>query len=84
MDKNQEKQSKSWLLAASPFFFIVFEAYSLSFIKALDSIVTELTLHHKSRLLLTLKKTAFENIVEEGENAGNQCLLLYPKYFLPF
>ena len=32
-------------------------------------------------------KTAFdweENIVEKGENAGDQHFLLYPQYFLPY
>ena len=28
------------------------------------------------------EKEAFENIVEEGENAGNQHFLLFPKCFL--
>ena len=38
----------------------------------------------KSRLLTTLKKEAFQNILGKGENAGNQHFLLFPKCFLPF
>ena len=38
----------------------------------------------RSRHLTTLKQMAFENIVEKGENAGNQHLLLFPQCFLPF
>ena len=37
-----------------------------------------------SRLLTTLKKQSFENIAGKGENAGNQHLLLFPQYLLPF
>ena len=36
------------------------------------------------RLLATLTKKAFENIVEKGENAGNQHVLLFQQCFLPF
>ena len=32
---------------------------------------------------MTLKEKAFENIVEKGENAGNQHFLLFPQCFLP-
>ena len=35
-------------------------------------------------VLLTLLQKAFENILEKGENAGNQHFLLYPKCFLPY
>ena len=35
-------------------------------------------------LLTTLIKKAFKNIVEKGENAGNQHFLLFPQCFLPF
>ena len=35
------------------------------------------------RLLTTLYKKPFENIVEKGENAGNQHFLLFQQYFLP-
>ena len=37
----------------------------------------------QSRLQMTLFKKAFENILEKGENAGNQHFLLFPKYFPP-
>ena len=37
----------------------------------------------QSRLLLTLKKKAFENIVGKEENAGNQHFLPFPQCFLP-
>ena len=38
----------------------------------------------QSRLLTTLYKKPFENIVGKGENAGNQHFLLFPQCFLPF
>ena len=38
----------------------------------------------QTRLLTTLRKEAFENILGKGENAGNQHFLLFPKMFLPF
>ena len=40
-----------------------------------------LTLNHKSQLLTTLRKKAFENIVGKGEYAGNQHFLLFPTMF---
>ena len=33
--------------------------------------------------LMTLGKKAFQNILEKGENAGNQHFLLFPQHFLP-
>ena len=38
----------------------------------------------QSPLLTPLEKKAFENIVEKGENAGDQHFLLFPQCFLPF
>ena len=38
----------------------------------------------QSRLLMTQRKKAFENIVRKGENAGNQHFLLFPQCFLPY
>ena len=38
----------------------------------------------QSRLLMTLGKKPFENIVGKGENAGNQHFPLFPQCFLPF
>ena len=38
----------------------------------------------KSRLLTTLRRKAFENILGKGESAGNQHFLLFPQCFLPF
>ena len=38
----------------------------------------------QSRLLTTLRKKPFENIVGKGENAGNQHFLLFPQCFLSF
>ena len=35
----------------------------------------------QSRLLTTLRKEAFENILGKGENAGNQHFLLFPEMF---
>ena len=43
---------------------------------------TNLTLYHTIPTIMTLKKKAFENIVEKGENAGNQHFLLLPQCFL--
>ena len=37
----------------------------------------------QSRLLMTLRKKHFENIVGKGENAGNQHFLLFLQFFLP-
>ena len=37
-----------------------------------------------SRLSMTLKEEAFENIFGKGENVGNQHFLLFPKCFVPF
>ena len=37
-----------------------------------------------SRLLTTLYKKPFEDIVGKGENAGNQHFLLFPQCFQPF
>ena len=37
----------------------------------------------QSRLLTTFYKETFENIVEKGENAGNQHFLLFQQCFLP-
>ena len=37
----------------------------------------------QSRLLMTLKKKPFDNIVGKGENVGNQHFLLFPHCFLP-
>ena len=36
------------------------------------------------RLLTTLSKEVFENILGKGENAGNQHFLLFPKCFLAY
>ena len=37
----------------------------------------------KSRLLTTLTKKAFKNLVRKEENAGNQYFLLFSQRFLP-
>ena len=37
----------------------------------------------QSRLLMTLRKRPFKNIVGKGEIAGNQHFLLFPQCFLP-
>ena len=37
----------------------------------------------QSRLLTTLRKKSFGNILEKRENAGKQHFLLFPQYFLP-
>ena len=38
----------------------------------------------RSRLVTTLRKKPFENIVQKGENAGDQHFLLFPQCFLLF
>ena len=38
----------------------------------------------QSRLLTTMKKKTFENIVGKEQNAGNQHFLLFPQYVLPY
>ena len=44
-----------------------------------------MTLYHKMTTFdATEKKMPFENVVGEGENAGNQHFLLFPRCFLPF
>ena len=43
-----------------------------------------LTLYHTTQLKVTMKEKPFENIVGEGENAGNQHFLLFPQCFLSF
>ena len=43
-----------------------------------------LTLYHTSRFLTTLRKKPLEKIVGKGENAGNQNVLLFAQWFLPF
>ena len=43
-----------------------------------------LKLTTQSRLLTTLRRKPFENIVGKGENAGNLHFLLFPHCFLPF
>ena len=54
----------------------------------LSKAVAQRSLKHTSdfdsRVLETLNKMAFENIVGKGENAGDQHFLLFPKYFLPY
>ena len=35
-------------------------------------------------IFLLIQESAFENIMEKGENAGNQHFLLYPKCFLSY
>ena len=38
----------------------------------------------QSQLLTTFYMKPFENIVEKGENPGNQHFLLFPQCFLPY
>ena len=44
--------------------------------------IMELHFTKQSRLLTTQRKQSFENIVEKGENAGNQHFLFFPQCFL--
>ena len=40
------------------------------------------SLPNNPEFLMTLKQRALENLVEKGENAGNQHFLLFPPCFL--
>ena len=49
-----------------------------------DKIKYYLTLYQTIPGLHGLLKKAFKNIVENGENAGNQHFLLFPQSFFPY
>ena len=38
----------------------------------------------QSRVLRTLSEKHIKNIMAKGENAGNELILLFPQYFLPY
>ena len=67
---------------------ISFHYYLLFYRHFLFYIFTEkshhLTLYHKITFFKDPVYEAFENIVEKGENAGNQHFLLFQQCFLPF
>ena len=48
----------------------------------IHAIVLFKSLPHNQEFLATFNKKAFENIVGQGENAGNQHFLLFPQCFL--
>ena len=50
----------------------------------LMQLFTILTLYHTILTFNDPEEEDFENIVEKGENAGNQHFLLFPQCFLPF
>ena len=54
----------------------------LSFGKKLTMLISSLS--HNPYFWTTLRKEACENNLAEGENAGNQHFLLFPKCFLSF
>ena len=68
---DSRKVRKCSLQAFFPF-LSVFKVRSLQDVKSLST---------QSRILTTLRKKAFENIVGKGENAGNQHFLLCPTMF---
>ena len=49
-----------------------------------SNLVDNYILTTQSQVLMTLIWRAFGNIVEKGENAGNQPFLLWPQCFLPY
>ena len=80
-------------------FMFLNEGYHITFEKKKNllqdcDIKTNLLFMSKNAVLVTLYHTvptfndpeieAFGNIVEKGENAGNQHFLLFPQCFLPF
>ena len=69
------KRRKCWLPAMSPFPTKCSKALFLRVFKSFFK---------QSRLLMTLRTEAFENILRKKENAGNQHCLLFPRHFLPF
>ena len=48
------------------------------------TIIQNLTLYNTIPILTPMERKAFENILEKGENAGNQHFLLFPQCFLFF
>ena len=53
----------------------------LKFIPIIDNCYNRQLFTTQSRLLTTLWKEAFENILGQGENAGNHHFLLFPNCF---
>ena len=68
---------------SNAFFFRVIKSWNcgkeLSHYKTMPT----LTLPKQSVVFTELQKKAFENIVGEGENVGNQHFSLFPPCFLP-
>ena len=73
-------------LTADQYYFSALESLDFSKSKACaDDISNVLLLFTtQSRLSMTQRKEAFENILGIRENAGNQQFLLFPQCFLPF
>ena len=75
------KQGFANHILAQCFFFLGGGVYLSPLMIALFCIYSFTT---QFRLLMALKKKAFENIVGKGENADNQHFLLFPQCFLRY
>ena len=84
-----------WLLNPTPILFADRADQDQTAMNIQSDLVSSLSntkiliLHNKllttqTRLLTALKKMPFQNIVEKGENAGNQHFLLFLQCYLPF
>ena len=80
--KHGGKRRKCWLAAFSPFPSMFSKDFLLRVVKTKDYVVKGLLCTTQYRVLTTLDKMAFENIVGKGKNAGNQRFLLFPQCFL--
>ena len=83
------KRRKCWLPAFSPISTIFSKGFFLMGFNSCHCVIKHQLLTTRSRLLMTLRKKPFVNIVGKGENAGNQHFLffpflLFPQCFLPF
>ena len=87
--KQMQVSACTLIMLLLPFSFQTFKDQSHLFMVGLKVVNMALNLAFqlfptKSRLLTTLDKKAFENIVGKGENAGNQHFLLFPQCFQPY
>ena len=78
LDKARLKVFANYKLTITEVMISVFDRVENMVVKG-DNEVKSL----RHRLLTSLKKNAFGNIIGKGENAGNQHFLLFPLCFLP-
>ena len=69
---NGKWRFKCWFPAFPPFPAMFSRNFIFMVINACNCLARSLLLTKQSQLLMTLRKTAFENLVEKGENAGYQ------------